>query len=91
MKSFLKFLFRIHKYVGGFIAVFFLMWFVTGVILVYHPYPRISDKMVNSKMETLDSSLPDLNSVANRVDGEIQALSLKQFQGQTVFKIKTGD
>lgn len=91
MKSFLKFLFRIHKYVGGFIAVFFLMWFVTGVILVYHPYPRISDKMVNSKMETLDSSLPDLNSVANRVDGEIQALSLKRFQGQTVFKIKTGD
>ena len=34
MKNMMKFLFKTHKYVGGFIAIFFLMWFVTGLILV---------------------------------------------------------
>lgn len=90
MKKFVKYLHRIHKYVGGFIAIFFLMWFVMGVILVYHPYPRISDKMVNDRMETICcSSLPDLPSISSRVDGEIESLSLRQFQGQTLFDVTT--
>ena len=91
MKNMMKFLFKTHKYVGGFIAIFFLMWFVTGVILVYYPYPRISEQMVNDRMETIDcSSLPDVSSINERVDGKIESLSLRQFQGQTLFEVKAG-
>lgn len=87
----IKFLYKVHKYIGRFIAVFFLMWFVTGVILVYHPYPRLSEKMVNERMETIDcASLPEPSSVENRVDGQVEALSLRQFQGQTLFDAKAG-
>ena len=84
-----KFLFKIHKYIGGFIAIFFLMWFVTGVILVYYPYPRISEQMVNERMETIHcSSLPDVSFIQERVDTKIESLSLRQFQGQTLFEMK---
>ena len=87
----LKFLFKTHKYVGGFIAIFFLMWFVTGVILVYHPYPRISKQMINERMETIGTaSLPDVASIAARADEKVEALSLRQFQGQTLFEVKAG-
>lgn len=78
MKKMVKFLFKIHKYVGGFIAIFFLMWFITGVILVYYPYPRISEQMVNERMETIHcSSLPDVSSIKGRVDGKMESLSLR--------------
>lgn len=91
MKQMLKFLFKIHKYVGGFIAIFFLMWFVTGMILVYHPYPRISEKMINARMETIgNASLPDVTSIVARTDGKLEALSIRQFQGQTLFEVKAG-
>ena len=89
MKKLVKYLFKIHKYVGGFIALFFLMWFVTGLILAYHPYPRIPDNKVNERMETIDPSLPDLSSIAERAGVEIKSLSLRQFQGQTLFDIET--
>lgn len=86
----IKFLYKVHKYIGGFIAIFFLIWFITGVILVYHPYPRISEKMMNDRMETIDcASLPEQSSITNRVAGRVEALSLRQFQGQTLFEVKT--
>lgn len=89
MKKMVKFLFKIHKYIGGFIAIFFLMWFVTGIILVYYPYPRISEQMVNERMETIHcSSLPDVSFIQERVDDKIESLSLRQFQGQTLFEMK---
>ena len=61
------------------------MWFVTGIVLVYHPYPKVSEKLILNKKETLPSSLPELSSVLSKMDGKMQSLSLKQFQGQTLF------
>ena len=44
MKKALGFLFKVHKITGLSIAVFFSMWFVTGIVLVYHPYPKVTEK-----------------------------------------------
>ena len=85
MRKVLGFLFEIHKITGLSIAVFFSMWFVTGIVLVYHPYPKVSEKIMLKKKETLPSSLPELSSVLSKVDGKVKSLSLKQFQGQTLF------
>ena len=91
MKIGMKTLFNIHKITGSAIAMFFLMWFVTGVVLLYHPYPQVTEEQRNEQKEILPSSLPDLQSLQERVDGNIERLSLKQFQGQTLFSIKTKD
>lgn len=61
MKKVLGFLFKIHKITGLSIAVFFSMWFVTGIVLVYHPYPKVAEKLMFKKKETLPSSLPELS------------------------------
>ena len=89
MKKFLPILFKSHKYIGLFISAFFLMWFVTGVVLIYHPYPRVSEKLVNEKKEVLPSSLPDLDYIAQRVEGEIKSVRIREFQGQTLIDVKT--
>ena len=85
MKKVLGFLFKIHKITGLSVVIFFSMWFLTGIVLVYHPYPKVSEKLLFSKKETLPSSLPELSSVLSKTDGEVKSLSLKQFQGQTLF------
>ena len=87
MRKVLGFLFKIHKITGLSIAVFFSMWFVTGIVLVYHPYPKVAEKLMFKKKETLPSSLPELSSVLSKMDAEFKSLSLKQFQGQTLFSV----
>lgn len=89
MQKFLPILFKSHKYIGLFISAFFLMWFVTGVVLIYHPYPSVSEKLVNEKKEVLPSSLPDLDYIAQRVEGEIKSVRIREFQGQTLMDVKT--
>ena len=87
MKKVISLFRRTHKITGTAIAVFFVMWFITGIVLIYHPYPKVSEKLLYSKKETLPSSLPDLSSVLDRTDGKMKSLSLKQYQGQTLFSI----
>ena len=86
-----KFLRKIHKITASAIAVFFLMWFVSGLILLYHPYPRVTEDIINDKKEELPSSLPSITSIQQSVGQEIRGLSLKQFQGQTLISVSTKD
>lgn len=85
MKKALGFLFKIHRIAGTAIAAFFVMWFVTGLVLVYNPYPKVSEILVYGKKETLPSSLPDTSFIRSKIDDKTKSLSLKQFQGQTFF------
>jgi len=80
-----RFLRKIHKIISSAIALLFLMWFVTGIVLVYLPYHKVAEKLMFKKKETLPSSLPELSSVLSKMDGEVKSLSLKLFQGQTLF------
>lgn len=82
MKEGVKFLFKLHKITGTSISLFFLMWFVTGLVLLYHSYPRLPEELANEKKEELPSSLPSVQSIQERVDGAINRLSLKQFKGR---------
>lgn len=89
MKKIVLLLFKAHKYTGIIISGFFLMWFVTGVILIYHSYPKLSESEYNSMKETLPSSLPELAYMQERIDGEPKSLRIRQFQGQTIMDIRT--
>lgn len=78
-----------HRITGCIIAVFFLMWFVTGLILIYHPYPRLSDKELYEKEEALPDFLPDIRSIEERAGDRLTALSIRRFQGQTLISVST--
>lgn len=91
MKKGVGLLFSLHKITGTAISLFFLMWFITGLVLLYHPYPRLSEEIYNAKKEQLPSSLPSIESIPEIANEHIKHLSLKQFQGQTLFSITTND
>ncbi len=91
MKKTIRLLFTGHRLVGGIIALFFLMWFLTGLVLIYHPYPRLSEARLNEMKESLPDSLPAPREIEERAGGEIRHLSLRQFQGQTQVSVATDD
>ena len=91
MKRGIHLLFQGHRLAGGIIAAFFLMWFLTGLVLIYHPYPRLPDTRLNEMKESLPDSLPSIPEIEARAGGTIRGLSLRQFQGQTLVSVSTDD
>lgn len=93
MKKGSRFLFGLHRITGSIIALFFLMWFVSGLVLVYHSFPRVAKAVQYEKMETLPSSLPDINTYLEQIPdkGKIRKINVRRFQGQTLFTVAAKD
>jgi len=68
------------------------MWFVTGMVLVYHSFPRVTSEQKYEKSEILSSSLPEIHTVLNRIPASdsVQEIYLRQFQDQTLYSVSTG-
>lgn len=91
MKKINRYTFSLHRIAGTVIALFFFMWFVSGLILIYHPYPRLSDSKVYAMKETLPDSLPGIHQYVERMPGTVRNIRVRQFQGQTLVELKTKD
>ncbi|MDL2231114.1 PepSY domain-containing protein [Porphyromonadaceae bacterium OttesenSCG-928-L07] len=94
MKKVKAFLFSLHRIFGSIVCLFFFMWFVSGLVLVYHSFPKVTKEQKYEKMEALPSSLPHwetvLSPVCDSVD-QVQSLKVRQFQNQTLYTVKTKD
>lgn len=88
---FRRFIFKVHRITGTAIAAFFLMWFVTGVVLLYHDYPKVSDRELREHLEVLPLSLPDVGEVMSSLPDSVESLTLRMFQGQALFEAQSGD
>lgn len=93
MKKGAHFLFGLHRIAGTIIALFFLMWFISGLVLVYHSFPRVDKTVQYEKMEMLPSSLPDIADYLGQIpdSSKIRKINVRQFQGQTLFSVATND
>lgn len=87
-----KFFSSLHRITGTVIALFFLMWFVTGLVLFYHPYPKISEEQTNGMKGNLPDSLPAISSfIPNGGIDSLQDIEMLETNGQVVVKITTPD
>lgn len=86
-----KYIYSIHRVLGAVVSLLFLMWFVTGLVLVYYPFPNVTQEEKNQRLEVLPDSLPDIISVTDKLpeDEGIRKLELNQFQGQTLVSVST--
>ena len=50
MSKSLKFWRFVHIWSGRIIVLFFFMWFFSGLVLIYHPYPKLTDKEIYSHL-----------------------------------------
>lgn len=89
----MKFFKSLHSVTGTVIAVFFFMWFFTGLVFIYHPYPRLDKKMANHYSENIkkDSLRPVSYYTDSLIKDTVKSISVSQKFGQTIFKISTAD
>ena len=87
-------LFRtLHRILGTLLSVLFLMWFLTGIVMIYHRFPSASRDEKLSKMEPLSSVSVSLDSLALREGfclDSVRSASLYRYLGQTFYEIGSG-
>ena len=80
MKPF-RLILRIHRILGTVLSILFLMWFLSGMVMMYHTYPSLSNEERMAHAEQLtkgESVLPTI------VHPPLSALSLQQVAGRPV-------
>jgi len=84
-------IYTIHRILGTFLSILFLMWFLSGLVMMYHTFPKVWDKEKLQKTEILDSILPPIETVVGRIPSneKIKNIEVSRFLNQTVFRIQT--
>ena len=92
---FTRFMFTLHRVTGTLLSLLFVVWFVSGIVMMYHGFPRVTADDRLARLEPLDTAdLPPVESVLRRVPdslGRIDGLSVSRYLGQTVFEVHAGD
>ncbi|MDR1716963.1 MAG: PepSY domain-containing protein [Prevotella sp.] len=87
-------LYSIHRILGTILSILFLVWFLSGFVMIYHTFPKATERDKNKHMYPLQGDMLALDSIlANNIpkDEEISALSLKSYAGTPFFEVKTSD
>lgn len=87
-------MFSLHRITGAIISLFFFMWFVSGLVLIYYPFPNVSQSLKYENMDALPQALPNINDVLSQLPDsgkKAKTISLRQFQGQSLYSVKTVD
>lgn len=70
------------------------MWFVSGLVLIYYPFPGVATEQVYENMDVLPDSLPPVEALLSRSgtsDKNLKNLEVSQFQGQTLLTKQVKD
>lgn len=87
-----KFLIHFHRILGTILSVMFLAWFLSGMVMMYHHFPNISNK--EYKQQTaLPDSLPDIAALRASIlqTESIRSLSVGMFREKPVFNVETDE
>lgn len=65
-----------HKILGLLLSILFLMWFVSGIVMIYHSFPRASQQDKLEKQKIISGDLPDINRILSSLPDSAQVRSL---------------
>lgn len=85
-----KILRKIHKVLGLLLSILFLMWFISGVVMIWHSFPRVNQKLLLAKQENLPATTPALHSLMSSLpdSARLAGLSLDMFLDRPVFHLR---
>ncbi|WP_432730546.1 PepSY domain-containing protein [Variovorax sp. W6] len=82
---FKRWLFLVHRWLGIVACAFFAMWFVSGVVMMYVGYPKLTEAERLQHLPPLDASQPLLGPAqaleAAGIEGPLQTLRLAVASG----------
>ena len=88
-----KLFIHIHRILGLILCILCFSWFISGIVMIYHSFPRVSQEDRFTRAEILDTNgLPAIQDVLLRLPAKIptRGLSLNNPYGDPVFSIGGG-
>ena len=84
-----KILSFLHKLTGCLLCVLFFMWFASGIVMIYHGFPRASADKQLELQKPLTSELPAVAELQAALPDTavIQGLSVQMYLDEPVFKM----
>ena len=87
------FILTTHRILGSLLSILFAIWFLSGLVMIYHSFPRVNKTDKWSKMENLKDfgNLPAWEEIQASIpaDERIKRITLNENLGQLVFYIQT--
>ncbi|MCE2615554.1 MAG: PepSY domain-containing protein [Phocaeicola sp.] len=81
-----RFIYTLHKILGTILSILFLMWFLTGIVMIYHQFPSANRDEKMAKYDALPDSLPSIDNIAQRLTNKKpKRLSVYSYLGKTYF------
>lgn len=83
---------RLHRVLGTMLCLLFAVWFLSGFVMIFHTFPRVSQSDRLARMDAIHTdSLPALDSLMCRLapDESVRELALDCDLGQTMFHVRT--
>lgn len=88
-----RIIFSIHRVLGTILSILFLVWFLSGFVMIYHKFPRISVGDRDRVAQAIPVDVPDIDSVLQHIptESKLLGISLRTLHGQEVYSISTTD
>lgn len=85
-----RFLLSIHKILGILLSVLFLMWFLSAFVMIFHTFPRATERDKIEKQQIISGNLHTIDSLLSQMPdtASIQSLSLDMLFDRPVFHLR---
>lgn len=84
-----KILYSTHRVLGTVLSILFLMWFLSGFVMIYHTFPKVAHQDKYLHMDALSGNIQSPDSVLQQLfnNDTIFKLSLKSYQNKPHFEV----
>ena len=88
---FKRIIYTIHRILGTLLSILFLVWFLSGFVMIYHTFPKVQLQDKYRTMSELDIKDISPDTILSFIPEEetITHIQLHKPAGQPVFKIRT--
>lgn len=89
-----KLLYSIHRILGTLLSILFLVWFLSGFVMIFHRFPKVPVTDKYACMDTIKGDLPAIDEILQHFllnQGDIRKASLKMWAGNAYIELATKD
>lgn len=82
----------LHKLTGCLLCLLFFMWFTSGIVMIYHGFPRAKPEKQLAVQQPLTGDLPAIGDLIQALPDSLQptGLSVQMLLDEPVFKLSSG-
>lgn len=93
MKKVISFILCFHRILGVILSILFLMWFLSGMVMMYHYYPSVTTQQIMEHAETVDTLDFPIDVYSKQLEGNAAFSNIiyQKVAGRNTLRFATTD